>query len=151
MRDLIDKTEQTIPALDGFSLSATLFTPSGLGHRARPFIIISSATAVPQAYYAKFAHYLAEQGHQCVTYDYRGIGGSRPASLRGFEARMRDWGEQDLAGVLDWVAKKYPDRPIYNVGHSGGGFLAGLAHNNHLIKRQLNVATFERPLALYER
>jgi len=145
MKHDIEKTAQTIPALDGFELKATLFTPAGQSasddYRDRPIVIISSATAVPQAYYDKFASYIAARGYQSLTYDYRGIGFSRPASLKGFEARMRDWGEQDLAGVLNWAKGEHPDRPIYTIGHSGGGFAAGLAHNNHLITRQLNVAT----------
>ena len=141
MKNSIEKKEQIIPALDGFALNSTLFTPPGEDYLNRPFIIISSATAVPQSYYDKFALFIAESGYQCTTYDYRGIGLSRPASLRGFKARMRDWGEQDLAGMLEWVSKTWPGRPIYTIGHSGGGFSAGLAHNNNLITRQLNVAT----------
>ena len=54
---------------------------------------------------------------------------------------MRDWCLLDVPGVLDWAARTYPDRPIHWVGHSMGGFATGLAHNNHLIARQLNVAT----------
>jgi len=30
------------------------------------------ATGVPQAYYAKFAAYLAERGFKVLTFDYRG-------------------------------------------------------------------------------
>ena len=36
-----------------------------------------------------------------VTYDYRGIGGSAPSRLRGFEARMRDWAFLDMTAVVD--------------------------------------------------
>ena len=135
-----EKSTLIIPALDGFSLSANQFAPD-LIDIEKPLVIISSATAVPQSFYEKFARFIAAQGYQCLTYDFRGIGGSRPSSLKGFEARMRDWGELDLAGVLEWASTTYPGRPIYTIGHSGGGFAAGLAHNNQLISRQLNVAT----------
>ena len=54
---------------------------------------------------------------------------------------MRDWCILDVPGVLDWARRTYPERPIHWVGHSMGGFATGLAHNNHLIARQLNVAT----------
>ena len=46
-----------------------------------------------------------------------------------------------MPGVLAWVARTYPERPVHWVGHSLGGFATGLAHNNHLITRQLNIAT----------
>jgi predicted alpha/beta hydrolase len=39
-----------------------------------------------------------------VTFDYYGIGGSRPRSLRSLDAGMADWGALDLAGVVDWLA-----------------------------------------------
>ena len=54
---------------------------------------------------------------------------------------MRDWCILDVPGVLAWAARTYPERPIHWVGHSMGGFATGLAHNNRLIARQLNVAT----------
>ena len=48
---------------------------------------------------------------------------------------------KDVPGVLDWTHRAFPRRPIHWVGHSMGGFATGLAHNNRLIARQLNVAT----------
>ncbi len=139
--DPVNVTPQSIAALDGFFLAATEYAPPGTRHLDRPLILISAAAAVPQSYYTKFATWLSESGYQAITYDYRGIGRSRPHSLRSFEARMRDWGELDLAGVLDWAEKTWPGRPIYNIGHSIGGFAPGLAHNNHLIAKQVNIAT----------
>jgi predicted alpha/beta hydrolase len=56
--------------------------------------------------------------------------------------------------VLDWMAREYPGRPIHFVGHSLGGFAAGLAHNNALIARQLGVAALSgywRNMAVPER
>lgn len=141
MHTLIEVSPCKIPALDGYSLGATLFKPASRPHANSPLVIISAAAAVPQSYYAKFANYIAEQDVPVLTYDYRGIGASRPGSLVGFEARMRDWGEQDMAGVLKWARETFPDRSLFTIGHSMGGFAPGLAHNNHLIARQLNVAT----------
>ena len=86
--------DQTIPATDGFPLSATIFQGPN-----RHWTVINSATGVKRAYYHKFAAFLAGKGWSVVIYDYRGIGGSRPKSLRGFEARMRDWGQKDFNGV----------------------------------------------------
>jgi predicted alpha/beta hydrolase len=59
--------------------------------------------------------------------DYRGIGGSRPGTLRGYGATMRDWGELDLDAALRWALREVePDRLLV-VGHSVGGQLLGHA------------------------
>jgi predicted alpha/beta hydrolase len=61
-----------------------------------------------------------------ISVDYRGIGDSAPASLRGFRARLRDWGELDLCGACDEVRRRAPGVPLLWVGHSVGGQLMGL-------------------------
>lgn len=135
-RDLI------IPADDAFPLAATLFDS---GQRrpgaAESLIVVGAATAVARRYYAPFARFLAQHGPRVLTFDYRGIGGSRPDSLRGFPARMRDWGVLDTPGVLRWVSESFPGLPIRWVGHSYGGFAPGLAHNNGLVDRLLAVSS----------
>jgi predicted alpha/beta hydrolase len=111
-----------IPARDGYALAATTFEPPS---PAATWVLVNSATAVRRAYYAKFARFLAAQGFAVVTYDYRGIGGSRPNRLRRFEARMRDWAQQDAAGVMDWIDVRHSGR-LVAVGHSFGGQALGL-------------------------
>ncbi len=138
---IIPPRDILIPADDGFALAATV-TPAEIEAPAQSaIVVVSSATAVPRGYYASFAEFMAKQGITAVTFDYRGVGGSRPRSLKGFKARMRDWGEIDIPGVLAWVHRVFPGRRLLWVGHSYGGFGAGLAHNNSLIDRQLSVAT----------
>ncbi len=114
---------RVIPARDGFALAATVVEP----RLAHGVVVVASATAVPRAYYAKFAARLAEHGIVVVTFDYRGVGGSRPRSLEGFEATMHEWGTLDLAGVLEFVEKSYSALPVAVVGHSIGGLLLGLS------------------------
>ncbi len=115
-----------VPARDGFDLAATLFEPEGGSRRV---VIINSATAVPRRFYRHFAAELAAAGYTALTYDYRGIGGSRPKSLRGFDARVDDWALQDMAGVVDWVGEELQAERIFLVGHSVGGQVAGLLDN----------------------
>ena len=133
--------ELAVPAEDGTELAATLFEPRVAAGGEAPLIVIGGATAVKRSYYARFAAYLAELGHPVLTFDYRGIGGSRGSSLVGSKVRMRDWCILDVPGVLDWAQRTFQQRPIHWIGHSMGGFATGLAHNNRLIARQLNVAT----------
>src|SRR5262245_33580709 len=130
----------TIGTADGYALAATAFRSADPAARV-PLTVISPAAAVPARYYARFATYLAERSGPVVTFDYRGIGASAPASLRGFPARMRDWCCLDVAGVIAWATQAHRDRPLHWLGHSMGGFATGLAHNNAVIARQLNIAT----------
>jgi predicted alpha/beta hydrolase len=115
-----------IPARgDGYALAAELFLPRGLPRAA---ILIAGAMAVRAAFYAPLARYLAEQGAAALIFDYRGIGGSRPPGpLRRFHASFHDWGERDLAGCLDWLARRFPGLPLLFIGHSAGAQLMGLA------------------------
>src|SRR5258707_15784671 len=87
--------DTTIAARDGYALAASVFVPQGAPAGA---VLINSATAVPRKIYRGFAAYLASQGIAVVTYDYRGTGGSRPASLRGFNVRIADWAAPDASG-----------------------------------------------------
>lgn len=129
--------DTSIAARDGYQLAATVFTPTVAPARA---VLINSATAVPRRIYRGFAAYLAEQGCAVLTYDYRGIGGSRPASLRGFPVRMRDWAALDVAGAIDHMRAVWPKLPLAVVGHSFGGQAVGLAPNNSEISRALFIA-----------
>jgi predicted alpha/beta hydrolase len=124
----------SIPALDGYSLAADVWPAATEG---APTVVVSSAMAVPRRYYRAFASFLAGQGLAVVTYDYRGIGGSAPRTLRGFRARARDWGQLDLAGVLAWARDRRPGGSIAVVGHSMGGQILGLAPNHGNIRRAL--------------
>jgi predicted alpha/beta hydrolase len=118
-------------------LAATLFLPRGARKGA---VLINSATAVPRKIYRGFAEHLAGLGCVVLTYDYRGVGGSRPRSLRGFQATMTDWATQDVASTIRWMRERYKDLPLRYVGHSFGGQALGLAPNNTEVSRALLVA-----------
>jgi predicted alpha/beta hydrolase len=110
-------------ASDGYPLGGTLFQP-----RMQPqgTVIIHSATAVPSGFYRRFGEFLSQQGLRALTYDYRGVGLSRPKSLRGFRASMSDWAMLDAAAAHRFVAERYPGENVASVGHSFGGQLFGL-------------------------
>ncbi|HWP34111.1 MAG TPA: alpha/beta fold hydrolase [Thermodesulfobacteriota bacterium] len=128
-----------IPARDRFALAASLYQPQA-GTRPDAVVLINPATAVKRGFYDRFARFLADRGFAVVTYDYRGVGESRPTRLRGFAASMHEWGERDLAGVIDWIAARFPESRLLVVGHSAGGQLVGLADNNDRIRALLAVA-----------
>lgn len=125
-------------ATDGFRLAATVFEPEDA---ARATVVVAGATGVKRRYYRPFAADLAGRGLRVVTFDYRGIGGSAPASLRGFGADMRDWAEGDVDGVLAAVAARWPEAPALLVGHSFGGQALGLLRNAETLRGAFLVAS----------
>lgn len=112
----------SIRAADGFELGGTLFPAAA----ADTVVIVHAATAVPHRFYRRFASYLQAGGWTVLTYDYRGIGDSRPASLKGFGGCASDWGLLDIPAALRWAKSELAPRRIFFVGHSAGGQQAGL-------------------------
>lgn len=113
----------TFHCSDGVSLGGHVWS-SGDG---RAVVIVNAATGVLARYYHRYASYLCEHGFDVLTYDYRGIGDSRPANLRRSCYRWSDWGTKDFAAVFDAAIARAQGRPVMVVGHSIGGFLPGLA------------------------
>lgn len=72
-----------VETFDKFKLSVTSF---GENNATNKIIVISSAIGVKQSFYTKFAIYLANKGYLVFTYDYRGIGDSKPKKLKNFKA-----------------------------------------------------------------
>ena len=134
------QTAVRIPARDGYALSGTVYAPDA-SPAAYPTVVIASATAVRRRYYDAFARWLSARRFRVVTFDYRGIGDSRPPRLRGFAARMCDWGELDLAGVVDWASGQWPASPLRLVGHSVGGQLVGFVEHVDRLDAVLSVCS----------
>jgi predicted alpha/beta hydrolase len=129
----------TLPARDGMPLAATIFRQDN-STQGNPFVLINSAVGVKRAFYKKFAAYLCDHGFNVLSFDYRGIGDSRPKSLFRFKATMSDWGEKDVAGMIDWIATEHSSKKLMVIGHSVGAQLVGLAANNGRIRAMLSIA-----------
>ncbi|MFV3073481.1 alpha/beta fold hydrolase [Niveispirillum fermenti] len=127
-----------VMAGDGMPLGGFIWS-HGESRPGRPLVVITAATAVRCRYYARFAAYLHANGFDVLTYDYRGIGESRPSSLRGLRADWADWGEKDLEALLRYAQAAFPGQPLQVVGHSIGGFAIGLAPSNGVVRRILTV------------
>ncbi len=125
-------------AADGFTIKGSVWRHWD-PDPARPVVVINPATSVRCRYYFPFAAFLFEHGFDAIAYDYRGIGESRPPTLRGFDASWIDWGRLDFDAVLRHAAASFPGQPIHVVAHSIGGFVLGLAESNHLIRRVLTM------------
>jgi predicted alpha/beta hydrolase len=126
-----------IPCRDGVKLGGHLWR--ALNGNVAGTVIINPATGVLARYYHRYARFLASHGFDILTYDYRGIGASRPENLRRCGYRWRDWGELDFDAAVRFAQKRQTVGPLLVVGHSVGGFLPGLAETAPLIDRMLTV------------
>ena len=115
------KTELTCP--DGVRLTGHWWRETGEMPRAS--VIINPATGVQARYYHRYAAFLVAHGFAVLTYDYRGIGLSRPKSLKGSTFTWRQWGEQDFHAALCHALDEDRSKRVLVVGHSIGGFLPG--------------------------
>ena len=106
---------------DGRHLAASWFEPPA--EAARAVAVVSSAAGVPRGYYRGFAQWLAARGCAVLTYDYRGVGGSRRGALRAEPATMRDWAVLDMSAALAAAQARRATQglPLLLVGHSFGG------------------------------
>ena len=112
-----------IDTSDGFKIAVTSF---GENNATKKIIVISSAIGVKQTFYAKYATYLANKGYLVFTYDYRGIGDSKPKKLKDFEAHFTDWADKDFLGLTQYIEEFYPNHEKFLIGHSIGGIMIGL-------------------------
>lgn len=135
---MIDEEELTIVTQDDIHLSTLLISPS-----VEPLGVVQfhAGTVIRKEFYLKFARFLSDQGFIVVLFDYRGVGGSRPTSLRRFNASIYDWGRKDATAVLDWIKDKYPHLPIHLFAHSMGGQIIGLMYNWPLFEKIVVVAS----------
>lgn len=102
-------------------------------------VIVNPATGVHARYYHRYAVYLAANGFSVLTYDYRGIGLSRPTSLRGSTFTWRQWGEQDFDAALRHALQEDETGRVLVVGHSIGGFLPGYSQSMDRVTAMLSV------------
>lgn len=129
--------ELRIVARDGRSLATTRYAAACDVDRV---VIVNGATGVKRGFYDRYARFLAENGFAVLTYDYRGIGGSAEGSIHAEVCDMRQWGEVDVASLIDAAARLYPGKRLLAVGHSVGGQLFGLADNNALVDAMFAVS-----------
>jgi len=102
-------------------------------------VLIGGAMGVRQAFYRPFAEWLAAQGYHVATFDYRGVGDSRVATLRGFDADLFAWA-RDFDAAIDALADRAGALPVYVVGHSLGAQLPGLLRNRDRICGLVSIA-----------
>ena len=127
-----------IAAADGVRIGARRYQHVS---QPRAALVIASAMGVSQGFYAAFARWLASEGYAAYTFDYRGMGVSRPqGSLRGYRASISDWAQLDCAAMIDYASAAHPGLPIYWVGHSVGAQVLGMIPNHPRLTAMLSIA-----------
>lgn len=130
---------QKIPASDGYPLAVTTYEPHE--DAGQKVLLVGSSLGGDRRRYAAFARFLAHRGWTVVTFDYRGIGESAAAHAEGLSTTIQDWGEKDVAGLIDWVVEHWQPRRFVALGHSISGQVFGLAPNHHHVDGLLLVAS----------
>ena len=127
---------QLLNTSDHSVIGVTFFEPT---YDLAGAVVIASAMGVRQAYYAELATWLSKKGFLVATFDYRGTGLSLIGSLRGFKADIFDWAN-DGSSVIDALAARAPDKPIYWIGHSLGGQIVPFVKNIDTVSKVFTVA-----------
>lgn len=123
---------------DEIQITAHLFKPEKSNHK---LLLINSATGVKQQIYFSFAQFFADKGFTVITYDYRGIGLSKPHKMRGFKASMRIWGTEDFKTLTDFIQKNYPNHQKFCLGHSVGALILGMNKDSQIFDKFIFVNT----------
>jgi len=132
-----EPASEEVMTADGRKIVARFSNPQG---DARGAVLIVPAIGASQDYYAPFANWLAAQGFIAATFDYRGMGLSRPGSLRGFNADLFDWARLDCRAMVEAISARAAGKPLYWIGHSLGGQIVPLVPNRGHISKIVTVA-----------
>lgn len=123
---------------DHINLVAHLFKPERDNSK---LLLINSATGVKQQVYFSFASYFCEQGFTVITYDYRGIGLSKPKNMRGFQGSMRLWGSKDYKTITQYIKSAFKEYKKYCLGHSVGALILGMNEDSNIFEEFVFVGT----------
>lgn len=128
----------TIVAADGCRLAARIYEAAA---PAQGVVLVVAAMAVRQDFYAPLADWLAMRGWDVISFDYRGMGDSAPATLKGFDADILTWARQDTAAALAHARERAADRPLVWIGHSLGGQILAMTPGNESLSAAITIAS----------
>ncbi|MFP1633307.1 hypothetical protein ACLB6G_16365 [Zhengella sp. ZM62] len=131
-------TELCLTASDGFPLAASLHENKAADG---PLLLVSPATAVSRRFYDRFARAACAAGFRAVlTYDYRGIAGSRAPSCWKTRLDMCDWWRRDLPAAARALRGIDPDAPMVAIGQSIGGLALAMSGMHPAFARHAMIA-----------
>ncbi len=130
--------EKVLLTTDNFPITAHIFYPEKSNGQ---LLLINSATGVRQQVYFSFAKSFSAKGFTVITYDYRGIGLSKPEKLKGFRASMRTWGAEDYKMMTDYIKIHFNGYKKYGLGHSVGALIIGMNKDSEIFDKFIFVGT----------
>ncbi|MEM8649174.1 MAG: alpha/beta fold hydrolase [Pseudomonadota bacterium] len=133
--DEIESTVVKFRSEDDWLLEGDLFV-SGEPEFA---VLISAGTGFPRQFYKNIAKHLARKGAAVLTFDYRGIGGSKTGDLKNSPIEYIDWAK-DQAAAVDVLKERFPDLEVTHIAHSVGGHFIGFIRNQSSIKKHALVS-----------
>lgn len=128
----------TLKTAQNITLTAHLFQPEKFNGQ---IFVINSATGVKQQIYFAFAGFLKDHGITVITYDYFGIGLSKPQNIKKCNASMRFWGNSDFKAVTDYVKTNFGSYKKICLGHSVGALLLGMNNDSGIFDEFIFVGT----------
>jgi predicted alpha/beta hydrolase len=128
-----------IAAPDGYRLGAVLFARADAVDPADA-VVFNAGGGLSSLRYRHFLRFLAREGLPVLAYDYRGVGMSRPASWRGFDAGIEDWCELDQVSAIEAVHVRFPAARLSSVSHSIGCMIAAAAPNAAALHQMVFIA-----------
>jgi len=123
---------EIIRTKDGKKIAARIFKPKD---EARKVVVIAPSADVTQEHYYDLAVFLIKNQIAAITFDFRGTGFSSPEALKGYEANLENWAQQDLDAVLRNAKSFFPKQELIFIGHGIGGEIVGLAAASQFINR----------------
>jgi predicted alpha/beta hydrolase len=133
------ETRLEIAAPDGYPLGALLYARADLRDPVDA-VVFNAGGGLSSLRYRHFLRFLARQGLPVLAYDYRGVGISRPASWRGFDAGIEDWCELDQVSAIEAMRARFPAARLSSVSHSIGCMIAAAAPNAPMLHQMVLVA-----------
>ncbi|NER16468.1 alpha/beta hydrolase family protein [Spongiivirga citrea] len=114
----------SITTADDQQITTTYFKPKNPSGKT---IVIAGGVGLPQHFFYKLAIWLAEQGCDTYTFDYRGIALSKTTALNETNAGYFEWTNYDFMAITRHVKNKHTNNKQYLIGHSFGGNSIGLS------------------------
>jgi predicted alpha/beta hydrolase len=93
---------------------------------SRATAIVAPGAAAEARFYVPFCEYLATHGIAVLGFDFRTIGESRLAPAIERESGFSAWIGQDFPAVVSHARETRPRHPLVVIGHSAGGWMAGV-------------------------
>ena len=128
-----------IQCQDGYTLHARFYSHQTAHAKSLP-VLICPATGITKQFYHAYATWLAEQGHDVLVFDFRGIGDSLTGPLKKSKASIVQWGQLDIPAAIDTLLTKTTAQKVILLGHSAGGQLLGIVPNYEKVAKVVAVS-----------